>query len=72
MKENPRMIVANGTKDARVLLLLNIRRQTKIMPTRARQTSTASNFATALPTSLSRVNIAMRLSANKDIPLNWL
>lgn len=50
-KENPRMIVASGTSDAMVLLLLKISRQMKVKTRRTHAMSTASSFATALPTS---------------------
>jgi hypothetical protein len=51
MKENPRMIVASGTRDVRVSDLLKMRRQTKIMRMMATATRTASSFAMAEPTS---------------------
>jgi len=51
MKEKPRMIVASGTRDARVLERLNMSRQTKMMITRAMQIRTASSFATIESTS---------------------
>ena len=51
MNEKLRKIVASGTNEASVLVLLNMRRQTKATPIIDRQTRTASSFATALPTS---------------------
>ena len=51
MNEKPKIMVASGTRDASVLLLLNIRRQTKTMPTSATQRRTASSFATTELTS---------------------
>ena len=51
MKEKPRMIVANGTSDAIVSLLLKMRSAMKVKTTSTQATKTASNFATALPTS---------------------
>lgn len=51
MNENPRMIVARGTSEASVSLLLKIRRHVKRIPSIATQTRTASSFATAEPTS---------------------
>jgi hypothetical protein len=51
MNENPRIRVARGTSDARVLLLLKMRRHVKIITINAMQTRTASSFATAEPTS---------------------
>ena len=51
MKENPRMMVARGTREVSVSFLLKMRRQTNIMRTSAVATRTASNFATAEPTS---------------------
>jgi hypothetical protein len=51
MNENPRIIVARGTSEASVLLLLKMRRHVKRIPSNAMQTRTASSFATAEPTS---------------------
>ena len=51
MNENPRIIVANGTRDAIVSLLLKISRQMKRKMRSTQAISTASSFATALPTS---------------------
>jgi hypothetical protein len=51
MNENPRIIVARGTSEASVLLLLKMRRHVKRIPSNATQTRTASSFATAEPTS---------------------
>ena len=51
MKENPRTIDARGTSEVTVSFLLKINRQMKTSARRATATSTASNFATALPTS---------------------
>ena len=51
MNENPRMIVANGTKDATVFERLKISRQMKTMNMRATAISTASSLPTAELTS---------------------
>lgn len=51
MNEKPRMIVANGTSDAMVSFLLKMSRQMKIRTRSTQVISTASNFATAEPTS---------------------
>lgn len=51
MKENPRMIVARGTREVNVSDLLKMRRQMKMMMMSAKEMSTASSFATAEPTS---------------------
>jgi hypothetical protein len=46
MNENPRMIVARGTNEARVFDRLKMSRQTKMMMTRAMDINTASSLAT--------------------------
>jgi len=51
MNENPRMVVARGSREARVFVLLKMSKHTKIMRTSARDIRTASNFATIEPTS---------------------
>ncbi|EGO27846.1 hypothetical protein SERLADRAFT_383465 [Serpula lacrymans var. lacrymans S7.9] len=60
MNENPRMIVASGTRDAKVLLLLKISRQAKRIPNKAIAIRTASSFATTESTSLRLVTKALR------------
>lgn len=51
MKEKPRTIVASGTNDCRVFLLLKINKHTKIKIIAKTASITASSFATAEPTS---------------------
>jgi len=46
MNEKPRMIVARGTREARVFDLLKMSKHTKIMMMSATDIRTASNFAT--------------------------
>jgi hypothetical protein len=51
MNENPKVMVARGTRLAKVLCRLKISKQTKIMPTKATANNTASSFATTELTS---------------------
>lgn len=51
INENPRIIVAKGTKDASVFSRLKMSKQTKMMNIRATASRTASSLATADPTS---------------------
>jgi hypothetical protein len=46
MNEKPRMMVARGTREARVFDLLKMSKQMKMMMTNARDIKTPSNFAT--------------------------
>lgn len=46
MNENPRMMVASGTREASVFDRLKIKRQINIMNINATDISTASSFAT--------------------------
>jgi len=47
MKEKPRMMVARGTSDDKVLARLKMSKQRKVMMTNATPSSTASSFARA-------------------------
>jgi hypothetical protein len=47
MNENPRIIVARGTSEASISLLLKMRRHVKRILSNAMQTRTASSFAMA-------------------------
>jgi len=47
MNENPRVIVARGTSEAKVSFLLKMRRHAKIIPSNVMPTRTASSFDTA-------------------------
>lgn len=51
MKEKPKIMVARGTREASVFSRLKISKHTKIMPTSATASRTASSFATAELTS---------------------
>ena len=51
MNEKPRMIVASGTRDVRVLFRLKTSRATKMMAMTATDKRTPSNFATIESTS---------------------
>lgn len=53
MNENPRTIVANGTREVKVLARSNTRSATNTMERRTTNNSTPSSFATALLTSCS-------------------
>lgn len=55
MKENPRMIVASGTRDARVFLRLKMSKHTNMTTINATERRTASSLATAEPTSYSKI-----------------
>ena len=51
MNEKPSTIEASGTSEESVSVRLKIRRQTKMRSRSERKRSTASSFATVLPTS---------------------